>query len=310
MGSILILTVVSAATADSILYGVNVGNSSGQVPNGGPNNNGALVVVDQTTGEPALVGRPDGISRLSGLAFASADTLYASTINIDATSDLIRIDPDTGALLSDIGTIVANGVPLQIADLALQPGPGGALYGISSASRSNFAAAGKLYRIDTNTGEATLVGSTGDFFGAIAFAPNGTLYFLSADLDLTNGAAVNFELETLNPTNAQTLATVDVPNPEDPFAPYSSMGVRPEDGTIFAGDGDSDDIFTINPLTGEVSFVGDSSPNFIGDFDFRPAAETTTVPEPATMTVSSVGLLLVCVAVAARRRKVPQARSM
>ncbi len=100
-----------------------------------------------------------------------------------------------------------------------------------ASSSGNFAAAGKLYTINTTTAVATLVGSTGDFFGSLAFAPNGVLYMASADLD-NMGNVVNTELKTLNPATANTLSMVPTPEFD------SSLGVRPTDGVIFGHDAD------------------------------------------------------------------------
>ena len=69
------------------------------------------------------------LARLSGLAFDSTGALYASTVRGDAppiTSTLIRIDPDTGALIAAIGPITdgPGGPAIAISDLAVQPATG------------------------------------------------------------------------------------------------------------------------------------------------------------------------------------------
>ena len=287
---VLFLLVILALTppmvhAGVVMYGGNGGHPN---PDGSPLsiNNGWLDIVDQITGAVTPVGHPAGVSKLSGLAFLSFDILYGSTINGNngfppplpnaPTSDLVQINPNTGALIKDIGLINAGGTALQIADLAIQPGTG-ILFGISASSSGDFSAAGNLYTINKSTGAATLVGATGDFFGAIAFAPNGTLYMNSADLD-NQGNIVNTQLKTLNPTNAHTLTAVAT------LDPPGALGVRP-DGTIFAGNGDAGKIYTINPLTGVETVVGNTGLNFVGDLDFQPA------PEPMTLAVCALGLL-------------------
>jgi hypothetical protein len=294
----LFVTAICAMTvsgrADVIMYGVNGGHPN---PDGSPLsiNNGWLVVVNQTTGAVTPVGHPAGISKLSGLAFEPNGSLFATALTsggfppplpTSPTTNLIRIDPLTGALISNVGLITANGVALQIADLAVQPGTG-FLYGISASSSGDFAAAGNLYVINTTTAAASFVGATGDFFGAIAFAPNGTLYLHSADLD-AQGNIVNTELKTLNPANAQTLTMVST------GAIPGALGIRP-DGTIFAGEGDDGAIRTINPLTGALTSVGNTGLNFVGDLDFAQA-----VPEPASAMLCGLGLL--CVVIARRKR--------
>jgi hypothetical protein len=271
--------------AGVVLYGANGGHPN---PDGSPLsiNNGWLDIIDQTTGAVTTVGHPAGVSKLSGLAFLASDILYGSTINGSPgfppplpnapTSDLVQINPATGALIKDIGLITAGGRSLQIADLAIQPGTG-VLFGISASSSGDFSAAGNLYTIDKTTGAATLVGATGDFFGAIAFAPNGTLYMNSADLDNT-GNIVNIQLKTLNPSNAHTLTAIAT------LDPPGALGVRP-DGTIFAGNGDAGKIYTINPITGQETTVGNTGLNFVGDLAFQPA------PEPMSLAMCGLGLL-------------------
>jgi hypothetical protein len=278
----LTLTTVHAGT---ILYGANGGHPN---PDGSPLsiNNGWLDIIDQASGAVTPVGHPAGVSKLSGLAFLTSDLLFGSTINGNVgfppplpnspTSDLVQINPSTGALIKDIGLIHVGGTALQIADLAIQPGTG-TLFGISASSSGDFSAAGNLYTIDKATAAATLVGATGDFFGAIAFAPNGTLYMHAADLD-NMGNLVNTLLKTLDPTNAHTLtavATLDVPG---------ALAVR-ADGTIFAGNGEGGKIYTINPLNGQETTVGNTGLNFVGDLDFQP------VPEPMSLVICGLGLI-------------------
>src|ERR1035441_2991192 len=102
--------------AGVVMYGGNGGHPN---PDGSPLsiNNGWLDIVDQITGAVTPVGHPAGVSKLSGLAFLSFDILYGSTINGNngfppplpnaPTSDLVQINPKTGALISDIGLIKA-----------------------------------------------------------------------------------------------------------------------------------------------------------------------------------------------------------
>jgi hypothetical protein len=236
------------------------------------------------------IGDPAGVSRLSGLAFTSANTLYGSSIVGNntfpptapgaQTSELVQINPRNGGLIADIGPITSNGTPIEISDLAAQPGTG-VLYGFAAAA--NTSPPGFLYTINTKTGVATVVGNTGDFFGGIAFAPNGTLYFLSADLDV-NGNIVNQQLKTLNPLTAQTLTSVALPQ-SDPLGIFGAFGINPLTGALIAGDGDLGDIYSINPTTGNATFLFNTSPNFIGDIDFE------IVPEPSVFALCIVGLV-------------------
>jgi hypothetical protein len=170
------------------------------------------------------------------------------------------LDPNTGAILLNV-PVKESGTGISIADLAVQPVTG-VLFGIRSPA-DGLGGQGKLYTIDKTTGAATLVGDTGHFFGSIAFGPTGTLYMSSADLDSSDNI-VNMPLRTLNPATAATLTNV----PTNDF--FGALGVRPIDGVIFAGTGDSAQLFTVNPVTGAENLVGTTGSNFVGDLAFRP----------------------------------------
>jgi PEP-CTERM motif len=264
--------------ASSIMYAGLGGHS-----NGDSTNDGSLGITNQTTGVVTIVGHPAGVSRITGLAFDSVGNLFGTTLGAGgfppppaptSTSNLIRIDPNTGALISSL-PITAGGVGISIADLATQPGTN-TIYGIRGP-QDQANDQGFLYTINPITGIATLIGSTGDFFGSIAFAPNGTLYMSSADLD-ANDNLINIGLKTLNPSTAATLSFV----PMLDF--FGALAVRPDDSRIFGGTGDSAQLFTINPLTGIETLVGSTGRNFVGDFAFTP------VPEPGTLGLLALGL--------------------
>lgn len=274
---------LNAGPITSILYGGLGGHS-----NGDSTNDGSLGLVNQTTGAVTIVGHPAGVSRISGLAFDLSNTLYAATLpgggfppppGPTGVSSLLRLNPITGAILSSV-TITDAGVGISIADLAVQPSTG-FLYGIRGPI-DQLNGQGKLYTINTTTGVATLVGNTGDFFGAIAFAPNGTLYMSSADLD-ANDNLVNISLKRLNPNNAATIGSV----PTVDF--FGALAVRPDDSVIFGGNGDQGQLFTINPATGAETLVGSTGRNFVGDLAFL-------TPEPASFALACLGLIMLIAA--------------
>src|SRR5262249_39778135 len=157
---------------------------------------------------------------------------FGSTIRTSGgTSQLVRLNPDTGVLLSTIGPITdgVGGPAISIGDLAMQPGTN-TLFGIRS-NADGQGRAGRLYTIDKTTGVATFIGSTGSAAGGgIAFAPDGTLYqtAYNSGFDFTS-------LNQLNPTNAARISTVRVP-----FY-FDGLGIRPTDGVIFAAAGGSSD---------------------------------------------------------------------
>jgi hypothetical protein len=249
--------IASSSTTGTILYGGVGGDTSSN-----SSNIGALVIVDQTTAALTLVGTPVPGTRISGVAFDSTGALFGSTIGIGTppiTSTLIRIDPNTGALISVIGPITdgPGGLPIGVADLAVQPGTD-LLFGVR-APTDLHGGAGKLYVIDKTTGVGTFVGTTPNRRDSIAFTPNGTLY----EVGFVPGAPT---LYTLNPATGAALTSIAVAE----F--YGSLAARPTDSVLFAGNGDVGQIFNLDPATGAATLLGDTSPTFIGGLAFRTCA--------------------------------------
>jgi sugar lactone lactonase YvrE len=269
------------ATAAPILYGSN----------GNDGNAGALVTIDPTTAQGTVIGTPLPGSALSGLAFLSNTDLFASTVaGFNGSSTLIRINPDTGALIGTAVPITVSGVPISIGDLSIQPGTG-VLYGLRS-NEDPFKLGGRLYTINPATGVATFVGSTGAVVGGgIAFAPDGTFY----QTTILNGVPV---LNTLNPATGAVITSV----PDSLF--FDSLGISP-DGRLFASDG-GDTIYTINPITGAPSFIGFTGTGHPSDLDFRPAPVAVAVPEPSSLAVFA---LAGAVAVLYRRSRKKRAQA-
>jgi hypothetical protein len=266
--------------ADLIMYG-----SLGGHVNGDSTNDGALALVSQTTGAVTIVGHPVGVSRLTGIAFDSAGNLFATTsdnqpfpppVPNPRTSNLLRLDRNTGAILSNIGPVHDAAGAISISRIAVQPGTD-KLFAVRSPE-DQTGQFGKLYTIDKMTGVATLVGDTHAFFAAIAFAPDGRLFEAAADLQM---GPINPRLQTLDPSTAAVLSSV----PTVDYLP--ALGFRPGDGVLFAGTGDEHKLFTVNPLTGAETLVGDTGTNFVSSLSFGPAP----VPEPSTLALFSLGAL-------------------
>lgn len=272
----LILGTLSGAPASAtVLYGGNGGHPPSV-------NDGSLVVLDQTNAAVSVVGHPDSVARISGLTFGAGGALYAATQPGGGfpppppvfTSNLIRINPKTGAEISDVGTIhLGSGAGISVADLATQPGTD-RIFGVRSPNDGGNGQ-GNVYTIDPATGLATLVGNSGFFFGSLAFAPDGTLFMTGADF--ANGP-VNPVLVTLDPATAASLSSVATAD----F--LEALAVRPSDGVLFGGTGDEGNIFTVDPLTGAETLVGNTGLNFVGDLAF-------SVPEPASLALLVIGIL-------------------
>jgi len=276
------LSIPALARGQELLYGGNGGHNDGTSIN-----DGSLVTVDPVTAAVTVIGHPEGVDRLTGIAFDSSGTLYASTLTGGGspppppplTSTLITIDPDTGALLSTIGAIsdVPGGppMPISISDIAFQPGTG-VLFAIRSHV-DGLSRQGRLYTINTASGLATLVGDTGAYFATIAFAPDGTLYEAAASFA---GGPVNPTIRTLNPANGAVLTSVATTE----F--FGALAVR-SDGTLFGGTGDEHHIDIVDPATGAVTEGGDTGQNFIGALTFHSFPSGPCVPEDHTLCLNN-----------------------
>ena len=209
----LILSAIPAAsgmTGETDLYG--------GIGRGSPLNPGALIAINQDTGAGALVGHPDSVPGLTGLVFDISGILYGTTISGELGtgrfSNLVRIDPGTGAQIGPAVPITANDLPIPITDLALQPGTN-TLYG-TRLIEEDFT--NSIYTINPATGVATLIGNTGVIGATLAFGPDGTLYQTSAVFD-DDGFVAGY-LNTLDPDTAAVLTT------SDPFTQGTSAAWR------------------------------------------------------------------------------------
>jgi hypothetical protein len=259
--TLLCALILSAIPAASGMTGET--NLYGGIGRGSPLNPGALIAINQDTGAGALVGHPDSVPGLTGLVFDISGTLYGTTISgalgTGRVSNLVRIDPGTGAQIGPAVPITANDLPISITDLALQPDTN-TLYG-TRLGEEDFT--NSIYTINPATGVATLIGNTGVIGATIAFGPDGTLYQTSAVFD-ADGFVAGY-LNTLDPDTGAVLTT------SDPFTQrhVGGLEVRPTDGVIFASGGDEGSIWTLSP-TGTQTFVGLTSVGGVGDLAFTP----------------------------------------
>lgn len=175
---------------------------------------GAVVRIDPTTGAATVLGTPIPGESLTGVAVMNTGRVLASTATFTGPSRLIEIDPDTGALVTEIGPFVEvqSGNPVVLHDMTVDPQTG-RIYGIAvSASRGGQGGDGggatrggtpqdenALFRIDSTTGGCTYIGTPGATSGgflAIA-ALNGSIRAVPADapviysINPNNGAVIN-----------------------------------------------------------------------------------------------------------------------
>jgi hypothetical protein len=272
VGSLLALMALSVALAQPVLYGGLGGHGISSGPQASTND-GSLVIVNQTDGSTRVIGHPAGIDRISGLAFGLDGTLFAATQagggyppppGPVTSSNLIRINPDTGALISSV-PIVEGVIALSIADLAVHPVTG-VLYGNGGAGGANSKAngSGRVFTINPTTGAATEVGNTGKFFASMAFAPDGTLYMSVGDIAERPANPFLLTLRTADAAFITSRATRLF---------YHSLAVRPTDGVLFGGTADEQGVFIIDPASGAETMIGlTSNKDFVGDLAFRPVA--------------------------------------
>jgi len=158
----------------------------------------------------------------------------ATILGAGADGNLYRIEPMTGA------TVLIGPLPTVMSDIAAY---NGVLYGISYTF-------GTLYRIDPNTGAGSAIGTGPDnlFLNALAFGPTGTLYAAGGG---------NFGILS----TSTGLATI-VGGSSWPLSGYACSGDIEFDKTgklylISSNLFHSDQLFSINPTTGEGTLIGD-----------------------------------------------------
>jgi WD40 repeat protein len=179
-----------------------------------------------------------GLLALVGSGIATGQTLYGATGANTTTSNLLILDPATGAMVSTVGPI-----GFAVSGLAVHPITG-VLYG--STSNQSAVAPGSLITIDKTTGVGTLVGSfgsPGQTMADITFTSDGTLYgWLEASSD---------DLHTIN------LATGAATDVGDAGLSTFGSGLAANGANVifYAGSGSLGALRTINAATGSPTTV-------------------------------------------------------
>ena len=248
---------------------------------GGPNPP-SIYKLNQSTAAESLVGLVD-----SGFGFPGdlASDTHSGTFRIwtpDITSNtLVKIDPTTG-LGTPVGLFTGpTGAPIKMVSLAFDPVTS-TMYGNTSFGFDS--SPDRLFRIDPTTGVSTLIGAGigfNDVF-ALGFNNAGKLYGVS------NATHQLLLIDT-------TLGTGGIVGPVGPTSIFD-IATRPEDGTTFAVNAFTNELYKIDLGSGATTLVGaHTTPthNMVG-LAFGPA-----VPEPATFTLLALGATLA----AFRRRR-------
>jgi hypothetical protein len=193
------------------------------------------------------------------------------TVDTELDNNLITIDSFSGQIITSVAISGLVGENSKITSLAFDP-VSGVLYGNTTVSYGDTA--DRLYRIDTATGAATLVGDIltpagapfSDIF-ALAFDQTGKLF------GITN---VDNQLVQIDPSDGSGsfIATL-------PLAKSFDIASRPEDNVMFLTNTASGALYTLDTLTGQLSFVGSHSQNLVG--------LAFAVPEPQTWALVLAG---------------------
>jgi hypothetical protein len=211
--------------------------------------------------------RPAYINPVTGMGTSSSSVLwnYVNSLAQDAQGrlfsvsqgQLVQIDP-YALTLTPVLTLHGLG---GFTGLAFSPV--GELFAVERGGNSDN---DPLFRIDTHTGNVTLVGDTGFYrLQDLAYSPSGILYGWS----LLSG------LITIDP---QTGRGTDVNPGVDAPAEIQALAFAP-DGTLY---GARDALFRIDPATGVPVQIGSG-----GYSDIRGLA---VIPEPALVRLVSLGL--------------------
>jgi len=267
------------AGSPSLVPGDMIGstsNDTGLIPSV---NSGSITLVSQIDASQNFIGDPTVDGSISGLDFDSTGMLWGTNNINGPTSNLIKINPDTGALVDSIPILSDTGAPVGIQDLAAQPGTD-ILFGTTHINDNAFGHPA-LVTIDTTSGTASLVNliNTGDNADTnpIAFTPDGTLYMFSQGGN---------SLLVLNPNDASILD--DIPISENNL---KGLGSR-SDGILF-GSSNQQGILEIDPSDGSLAVIGpNANPDSITDITFVPDETQPPVVGGEFLPIDNTALML------------------
>jgi hypothetical protein len=239
-------TLIGDVTVAGQLLYLGSGRGSTPVP-------GRLMVLDDTRGALVSWSGPLPPSGLSGLAFDAAGNLWGTTVpaggsgvasgTTPVASHLLRLDPDTGAVLSSSGPFQVaggSGGGLDLQDLAFRPADG-KLYALGHGGST-----GNLYRLDRAAQSATLVAS------GLPFAASGLAAGLDGRLDvLVPLAGSGANLLVIEPSDGQVVATLALAGTIGGTGPPAEVGgfvLRPGTGTfVLSSVADGAELYVLDP---------------------------------------------------------------
>lgn len=217
---------------------------------------GNLYSVDTNNGNATLIGNMgQGVDQIASTSSINdVGQLYATD------GVLYNVNPANGG-----ATPIGNGVGVGVTGLGLAP-QSGVLYGVTTA----------LYAINLNTGAASLVGSlnlptvndVNSRAGDVAYGPNGTTLYLSADVPEEKAGDELFSVNTS--TGAATLIG------SIGFTNVTGLALG-DDGVLYGVTG-TGQILSINTSTGGGTFVSTCSAGAMTD------ATSFVLPPPPPLT--------------------------
>lgn len=267
------VTASPASAASCVLYASEASDSGRQ-----------LWLLDPTTADGAAVGDMGG--EITGIAVHPATgILYGVTASIQLgpqnfdPGDLVIIDKATGAatLVGSLGLMNLSEEGPTLADIAFDPLTG-ILYGWRSKE------GGDLYTVNLQTGTATLVGESGLTLSGgqgLTFGPQNNLYLA--------GEGTQGLLYTIDKTTGLPIGSVQLTD----YADDSNIGALAFDGSrIFGITTDNPDLITINPVTGEITTIGETDSDALDGlaFDCRASAPAMSA---VTLVCLGFGLLAI-----------------
>jgi len=216
--------------------------------------NGALALVDfPGTGALTQIGLSiaDQVDRrsLTGMAYDSSGRLFVvAQGNVGSGFDpiLLEINPSTGAIIDELAFVIDDGLgdPVRVRDLAMR---NNVLWGVGEGDNES------IFTIDTESGVATQVGTSGIELNGLTITPDGTFF---ATERFAN------ELYTVKPDTGDTTVVVLLDTRMD------GLG-SDDEGKIFGTETGPDSVHLINIIDGSDETVGAVGDN-PSDVDFFP----------------------------------------